>query len=98
LHGKFNVFEKSDMIRLLELAGAQILKREPKLCSAKELEPDELPHHLDLEKNKEFCCAYFILYDLDTPVEINHKYLKTVRPKWLFECIDEFKILDPEFE
>jgi len=85
------------MTKLLEIAGAQILKREPKLASVNELEPNEMPYHLDLENNKYFCCAYYILCDLDSPVEINHKYLRTVRPKWLFECIDEFKILDPSF-
>lgn len=98
LHGKFNVFDKSDMTKLVELAGGQILKREPKVANVKDLLPEEMPHHLDLETNKDFSCAYYILYDLDQPLEINHKYLKTVRPKWLFECIDEFKILEPNFE
>ena len=95
MHGKFDVFEKNEMLKLVELTGCQILKREPKLGSVDELKPEEMPHHLDFEKNKEFCCAYYILHDVDTPTEINHKYLRTVRPKWLFECIDEFKIFDP---
>lgn len=92
------MFEKSDFLKLLELAGAHILKREPKIMNVDELVPVELPHHLNKEENKDFCCAYYILFDVDKPNtnEINHMYLKTVRPKWLFECIDEFKILEPK--
>ena len=97
LHGKFNVFEKADMVKLIELAGANVLKREPKLLNVHEYEPVEEPHHLDKDVNTNNCCAYYILSDVDKCPDINHEYLKTVRPKWLFESIDEFKILEPSF-
>ena len=46
-----NVFEKPDMVKLVELAGGSVLKREPKITSVEELKPVEIPHHLDKEKD-----------------------------------------------
>lgn len=89
------MFEKSDVVKLVELAGGSILKREPKLVNVEEYKPIEEPHHLDKEVNPNNCCAYYVLSDVDKYPDIKHDYLKSVRPKWLFEAIDEFKILEP---
>ena len=96
LHGEFKVFDKQDFIKLIDLAGGKILKREPKLERADELIAAEVPHHNDNETSKDFTCSHFILYDSAKIKEINHKYLKSVRPSWLFTCIDHFKIVDPQ--
>ena len=95
LSGEFKVFEKQDFVKLLELGGANILKREPKLDRVDELIKDELPYHLYSKTDDDFQCSYFILYDASKVKEIRHKYLNTVRPSWLFSSIDEFKILKP---
>ena len=95
LHGKFNVFEKADMIKLIELAGGVVLKREPKLDRVNELIPEEPPYHLDREAHPDFECCNFILFDVDKLPTVDHKYLKTVKVSWLFASIDEFKILYP---
>lgn len=96
LSGEFKVFEKQDFVKLLELGGANILKREPKLERPDELVKDELPHHLYSKTDEDFACSHFILYDASKVKEIRHKYLNTVRPSWLFSSIDEFKILKPQ--
>ena len=95
MSGEFKVFEKQDFIKLLELGGATILKREPKLERLDELIPVELPYHLSTKTDTEFTCSHFILYDTSKVKEIRHQYLNTVRPSWLFSSIDEFQILKP---
>lgn len=95
-HGEFNVFDKQDLIRLAEQAGAKILRREPKLERVDELITNEIPHHLDLEFDKNFCCSHFIIFDSSkVKLDIKHKYLYSARVNWLFACIDKFKILHP---
>jgi hypothetical protein len=95
LSGEFQVFEKQDVVRLLQLAGAKILKREPKLERELELVPNELAHHLDRHFDKSFSCCNFILYDRNKIKEIKHDHLYTVSPTWLFACIDYFRIIHP---
>ena len=54
---------------------------------------DELPDHLE----QDFKCSHFILHELTKlKEEIRHPYLNSVLPGWLFNCIDEFKVLKPE--
>ena len=96
LSGEFKVFEKKDFVNLLELGGATILKREPKMERIDELITEDLPHHLCSKDDPDFACSYFILYDVTKTKEIRHKYLNTVKPSWLFSSIDEFKLLKPE--
>jgi hypothetical protein len=96
LSGEFNVFDKEDFTKLVELAGAKVLKREPKLDRLDELITLEIPHHLDLVFNEDFVCSNFILYDATKTKEIKHKYLLAVKASWLFACIDEFKIIHPD--
>lgn len=85
------------MIKLAEQAGAKILKREPKLERVDELITKEMPHHLDYEFDKNFCCSHFIIYDATKFREdIKHQYLFSVKTNWLFACIDQFKIIHPE--
>ncbi|CAF0952331.1 unnamed protein product, partial [Brachionus calyciflorus] len=96
-YGDFNVFDKQDLIKLAEQAGAKILKREPKLDRVDELITQEIPHHLDLDYDKNFSCSHFLIYDATKFREdIKHKYLYSVKTNWLFACIDQFKILHPE--
>ncbi len=81
-------------MKLVQIAGGTILKREPKVERADELNSEELPHHID-QKNS-FKCSNFILYEMTKVKEIRHEYLRTVKPSWLFNCIDFFKIMNPE--
>ena len=68
------------------------MKREPKLERIDELMPKEIPHHLEFKTDPNFQCSHYILYDTKTTIkEIKNKYLYTVKPIWLFTCIDEFK-------
>ncbi len=96
LSGDFNVFEKEDFTKLVELAGAKVLRREPRLERLDELITLEIPHHLDLVYNEDFVCSNFILYDATKIKEVRHKYLFTIKASWLFACIDDFKIIDPD--
>ncbi|RNA01864.1 BRCA1-associated RING domain 1 [Brachionus plicatilis] len=78
-HGEFNVFDKQDLIRLAEQAGAKILKREPKLERVDELITSEIPHHLDLTYDKDFCCSHFLIYDASKiKIDIKHKDFTTI--------------------
>jgi hypothetical protein len=96
LHGEFETFTKPEFLKLIETGGGTILKREPKLERIDELMPKEIPHHLESKTDSNFQCSHFILYDTKTTLkDIKHKYLYTVKPNWLFTCIDEFKILKP---
>ena len=80
---------------MVQLAGGNILKRKPQVDKAAELKPNDLPHHL--EENDSFKCSNFILYDGVAKIkEIKHDYLRTVKTSWLFNCIDYFKILNPD--
>ena len=82
-------------MKLVQTAGGgTILKREPKVERADELHSEELPHHID-SKNS-FKCSNFILCEMTKVKEIRHEYLRTVKPSWLFNCIDFFKIMNPE--
>nr|QBM06229.1 BRCA1-associated RING domain protein 1 [Brachionus koreanus] len=95
-YGEFNVFDKQDLIKLAEQAGAKILRREPKLERVDELITTEMPHHLDLDFDKNFSCSHFLIYDASkSKMDIKHKYLYSVKVNWLFACIDRFKILNP---
>lgn len=96
LCGEFEVFEKDDMIKLVQMTGANLLKREPKLERLDELITKETPHHLDQEYDANFNCCTFILYDKNKIKDIRHNYLLTIKPNWLFSCIDQFKILHPD--
>jgi hypothetical protein len=95
LHGEFTVFDKEDFGKLVELTGAKVLKREPKLERLDELITLEMPHHLDRQFSEDFACSNFIIFDVTKVKEVRHKYLYTVRASWLFACIDEFKIIHP---
>lgn len=96
-HGDFAVFDKQDLVKLVQLAGASVLKREPKLDRVEELITVEIPHHLDREHDETFSCSHFILHDTTKLKEdLKHKYLYSVKTSWLFSCIDQFKVLNPE--
>ena len=80
------------------MSGAKILKREPKIERIDEFitPEDDMPQHLDKKYDANFSCSTFILYETSFIKEVKHKYLFTVRPGWLFACIDQFKILHPD--
>lgn len=87
-HGEFKVFAKVDLVKLVQLAGAKILKREPKLERLEEL-MQPAPFHVD----NNLKCSHFIVYDENKPNRIiRHEYLNTMNINWVFNCIDKFKI------
>lgn len=88
------MFSKQDLVKLVQTAGGTILKREPKVEKADELKTEELPHHIDPKES--FKCSNFILHDVAKIKDIKHEYLRTVKTSWLFNCIDYFKILNPD--
>ena len=95
MQGEFVTFDKDEFVKLIQLGGGKILKREPKLERLDEIISNELPYHLDNELDKDFKCSHFILCDSSRCKEINHRYLQVVKTNWLFTCIDEYKILHP---
>lgn len=96
--GEFSAFDKTDIVKLVQMTGATLLKREPKLDRIDDLivQKADLPQHLDQEFDSSFSCTTFVLYEIAKVKEVRHKYLMTVRPGWLFACIDQFKILHPD--
>ena len=60
-HGEFRVFEKDDLVKLIELGGGKQVKREPKIERIDELMRAELPDHLDVDET--FHCSFFNVYD-----------------------------------
>jgi BRCA1-associated RING domain protein 1 len=96
-YGTFNVFTKLDLIKLVQMGGGNILKREPKLERADELKSDEIPHHIDKSLDCNFKCSNFILYEANDKVkDIKHDFLRACKISWLFNCIDYFTILNTE--
>jgi BRCA1-associated RING domain protein 1 len=87
-HGDFKVFAKDDLVKLVQLAGGKILRREPKLERLEELMQ---PSPFHAESNLK--CSHFIVYDENKPkIIIKHEYLNTLNINWVFNCIDKFKI------
>ena len=67
-----------------------MVRREPKLERLDEL-MTKTPFHAD--KNTNFKCTHFIIYDANKPREIiRNPYLNTLNVNWLFNSIDEFLI------
>jgi hypothetical protein len=90
-HGDFKVFDKADLLQLVKQGGGNIIRREPKVERLDELMTQSVPYHGD--KQNEFVCSTFILYDTNKPRDIiRHRYLNTIHINWLFSTIDNFVI------
>jgi hypothetical protein len=96
-HGNFQIFDKKELEKLVKLAGGSLIKREPKVERINEEEVNtRLPYHLDKTEDKTFRCSNFIIFDVTKHDIIKSPNLMTAQPKWLFNCIDRFKILKPQ--
>lgn len=80
------------IIKLLELGGGNILKREPHLTAI--TAGKYYPWHATVDSSSGQCC-HFIIYDplAEPELKYNMKELKHVPYEWIFECILQYKLV-----
>ena len=100
LYGSFDkpYPNRTELTAILRRGGAVVLKREPDPEAIPQDERGRRPYHSDPEGPLSKC-SHFIVYQEGSKKEPAIKYkmdhVKSLPAAWLFECIHNFKLVDP---